>query len=253
MPNLWWQDENAAETLWPLLENLRNGPGAERRQFADDALALYFGNMRNGVNGDRGALAAFGPEPPSANIIQWCTDTLAARIMKNRVRPFILTDGGDGKEQNDARCMQEASEAGLDEAGLYGPEAAKIVYDGLLFDAGGLKICPDIVNGRMATGRVFSWDVFVSEREARKGLPRSLMHAEPCDRSVALATYGVDKATREAILSAQPVSFSHAEKDDWMFNDDQVSDQIVIGEAYHLPSKRVDRQKADAFQLGTHD
>ncbi len=253
MPNLWWQEEDASQTLWPLLENLRSGPGAERRQFADDALALYFGNMRNGVNGDRGALAAFGPEPPSANIIQWCTDTLAARIMKNRVRPFILTDGGDGKEQADAQAMQEASEAGLDDFGLYGPEAAKLVYDGLLFDGGGLKICPDIVNNRMNGGRVFPWDVFVSEREARKGKPRSLLHGELCDRQVALASYGISKEAREAITDAQPVSFDQAEKDDWMFNDDQVSDQIVIGEAYHLPSKRVDRQKADAFKLGTHD
>lgn len=253
MAKLWWQEDDAAQILWPLLENLRNGPGAERRQFADDALALYFGNMRNGVNGDRGALAAFGPEPPSANIIQWCTDTLAARIMKNRVRPFILTDGGDGKEQNDAKCMQEAGEAALDDFGLYGPEAAKLVYDGLLFDGGGLKVCPEIVNNRMAGGRVFPWDVFVSEREARKGVPRSLIHSELCDRQVALETLGISKAARDAIRDAQPVSFDQAEKDDWMFEDDQVSDQIVIGEAYHLPSKRIDRQKAEAFKLGSHD
>ena len=248
----WWNrdevsSEDVASRLWPLAIKLRSGQGEERRQAYEDALALYEGNGSGVGQSFLGALSLYGPEPPSANVIQYCTDTMAAHIMRNKVRPLFVTEKGDAALKEKAEGMQLAVEAGFKALGIYGEEGAKICQDGLLCDAGGMKFSPDYTNLRVCGERVFAWEVYVSEREAARGKPRQMIHMTSVDRSVLLDLFKDDAPAIEAIEGAPNTPPGLMNYDDWAIQDDEISDQILVGEAWHLPSGKVDRKKPEAF------
>jgi hypothetical protein len=245
----WWErlepGDDPADDVVRECEGLAQNQ-ADREQDADDALALYFGNTRNSIRGYRSGHAFIQTDPPGYNVIQSCVDTKTAHIVKNKVRPFFLTEKGNWDIREKAQGMQRAVEAVFHDAGIYGDLGVDVCFQGQLFEAGCVKVCPDFANNRVLLERVFAHDVFVSDRDALHRRPRQLAHRMVIDRAVLLDFFkDADEAVLEAIRSAQPAPYELSSSD--VADDDQICDQVVVWERWHLPSGRVDRDKPEAF------
>jgi len=229
-------------------ERLFSEQGDVRRTRADAALFMYYGNSRRGLTGSNFATteAFFGEwNLPFRNIIQSCVDTKTAHIFRNKVRVFFLSTKGDSKLQEMAMGMTRAIEAGFTAAGFYATPGFKVCQDGQLFEGGGFKITPDFANNRVLCDRVFPWEVFVPEEEARYGSPRQIFHRQPVDRQVLIKMF----PEKEREIRAAPSC-----PDDWMYTNvapnTTTSDLVAVWEAWHLPSGRVDLDDKASFGLG---
>ncbi len=256
----WWlqEPEVAHEEVWRVAMKMRDEQGVDREQDADDALALYFGNTRNGIRQERSLASYFGAEePPGYNVIQACVDTKVNHLCRNKIKVMLLTVRGSPEEHERAIGMQRAVEAIFDEVGLYGQTGVDICFDGNLFEAGAIKFAPDYANMRVLGERVFPWEIGIPKREARLGKPRQMAHWQLIDRSVLLDYFAgdgdndEDKAERERIrqliLDAPSVSYDTAAKYDDVSEEGNISDMVLVTEMWHLPSGRVDKSDPKAF------
>lgn len=214
---------------------------------ADDALALYFGNTRNGIRAYSGVSGFFDVDPPGYNVIQACTDTKVAHLVKNQVRPFFLTERGDFEAREKAEGMQCAVEATFVDLGIWGADGTDVCFDGNLFRGGFMLITPDFANMRVSGERVFPWELFVPEREALRGKPRQLAYIPRggVERNVLLDLFkDADEEVIQAIRDASPAP---RDTDTTWDADDQVADMVPIAQLWHLPSGRIDRSDPSVF------
>lgn len=247
--------ENPALELVRLSKSLWAHSGEERQSLADDALCLYFGNDRHSLRGYRSAgidPQSFGVaavDPPGYNVVQSCVDTKTAHIVRNKVRPLFLTDGGDPELQEKAKGMQEAVEAGFDQCGMYAEEGMAVCRDGNLFDAGCMKFCVDYANNRILGERIFAHELLIPEREARLGKPTQIGHRMlvPRDSLINLFSGEGDEKAREAVRMAPPAAPDQIAGD--LTEPGTVSDMVEAFEWWHLPSGRVDLKEPASFGL----
>jgi hypothetical protein len=248
----WWDRDDNPEpdvAVWRIVDQLWKAEGSERAQDADDYLSFYFGNQRYGIGGYRSGFAGAGLEAPGYNVIQACTDTKVAHIVKNRVRPFFLTEKGDRETQEKAQGMTKAVEGIFRDVGLYGTTALDLCFHGSLFDGGVLKWTPDYANNRVLGECVDPWKILIPEREAQTRNPRQYFYRDRIDRAVMLDMFrDAPEHVRQAIEDAPPAPYDIM-LDAVESGDGEVSDLIEFAEAWHLPSGRVDRKKRKAFGL----
>lgn len=239
--------KEAHEQLWPTAVAMYDDIGAERRALADDSLQLY-----TGADDALMHSLGLGAEPPGINLVNYCVDTKTAHIVHNKVRPLFVTDKGDAQLQAKAKAMQRAVEAHFTEAELYGEVGMSLCFDGNTFDAGAIKTTPDYANMRVLTERIRACDVLVDPRETKYGKPRQMIHVYRCDRDVALAFFAnAGDEVIEAIKMAKPAYMSdHTEEYGEDTTSGQVADQILLVEAWHLPSGRVDTMDRKSFGYG---
>lgn len=254
-----WYDWKAPE---PHKELAALGDGlashqAHRRDRARAALTLWAGSEKWELSGVRRSATSldeyfYGPfagsnNAPFFNVIRACVDTLHAYLTRNQVYPMFLTERGDYQLQAKAQGMERAAVATLKQLGFYGDLGQAVCLDGLLFEAGGVKIYPDYANQRVAGDRVNSWECYVSERDSRNGRPRSMVHMTAVDRAVLRAFFADDEEAQEAIDDAEnaPNEFSQPEP----AVDGLWCDQVLVYEAWHLPSGRVDRKNKASFGI----
>ena len=237
--------EEPHEALWKLAMGLWAEQGEDRESLCDDALTLYYGADDWDRDAAIARIAGGGPEPPGTNVIQYCVDAKTAVIVKNKVRPLFVTDKGSTELQEKAKGMQRAVESTFAEAGLYGDLGIDLCFDGNVWDAGVLKIVPDYANMRVLLERVFPWELLVGKRDSRLGKPRQLFHVQLVDRAVLEAFFAEDEDAIEAIREAPVASDRNTEAADNEAN--EISDQIMVVEAWHLPSGRVDLEDRKSF------
>lgn len=239
----------AHSEVWRIAMRLREEQGEMREQDADDSLALYFGNTRNGLREyASSALPFLDMEPPGYNVIQACVDTKVNHLLRNKVRPFFLTDEGNEEQREKATGMQRAVEGIFYDNQIYGPVGVDVCFDGNLFKAGGVKWTPDYANMRVSGERVFEWEVFVPEREALRGDPRQCAHVQTVDRSVLLDRYkDAEPRVLDAIKNAKVSAWRYSVRFDDTSDPGHVTDMIEVAELWHRPSGRVDRKKPEAW------
>ena len=246
---LWWDWDlrEPGKSAWNLTSRLIQTQGSRRCADADDYLALYFGSTRYGVSGYRGSSNLAVPEAPGFNMIQAFTDSLVAMVVRNKVRPFVMTQKGSPDEREKAEGMTKVVEAELRAAGLYDETAVDICFDGHLFDGGCMKWTPDFANRRIVGARCYPWEILIPEREQRLPKPQQWVHVTAVDRGVLRAKYADDRAAVQKIDDAPCAP----REDMWgysdMAEDGTVSDLVLVAEVYHLPSGRVDRSKPKAW------
>jgi hypothetical protein len=173
-------------------------------------------NMANNLPTDR----------PTMNVVQSCIDTLVSRISQSRPRPVFLTDNGNYKER---RLGKQLNQFTLGE--FYRNKAYElgslVLRDAAVTGTGCIKIVKDNDN-KVKLERVLNAELFVDQNEAAYGEPRQLYQFKLIDRDV-LANYfpeyksTVQKAEAGYLDNSAEVSRS-------------VSDQIIVVEAWHLPS-----------------
>lgn len=211
-----------------------------------DYLALYEGTPFHGLGAAQVRLPGMSVDVPGYNVVQSIIDTLASRVLKNRVRVMFLTEGGDAEQQRKAQGMSRAVEAEFDRVGLYGGLASSWFYDGAIFGDGLLKISPDYANKRVLCERAWPWDLYVGDRDGHRGAPRQMCHVTTVDRAVLAEMFADDSEASDAIERAQAAPFEATGMQSFS-EPTEIADQVVVSEIWHLPSGRVDRKDPRAW------
>lgn len=162
---------------------------------------------------------------PTVNVTQSCIDTLVSRITQSRPKPVFLTDNGDYKERKLSKEMTSfiAGEFYRTRAYEKGPEVlrdAGVVGDGLI------KVVER--NKKVELERTMETEVFVDRNDAYYGNPRGLMHLKLCDRDVVSALFPKEK---DEVAKAQKAFVDTSGE-----SQETVVDQVILVEAWHLPS-----------------
>lgn len=177
------------------------------------------------------------------NVIASVVDTFTSHVVKNRIKLFALTSRGEYEDRKRAEGISRALEAMLDAAGIYGQEGTQVAKDGCLTGDGVCKVTPDYANHRVLIERCLAEELYVDDQEARLGRPTQLVHVQRIDRAVLRERFP-DHA--EAIDRAIPAGYEDLRTP----QQGQVADQVLVYEAWHLPSTRVDASDQASWGLG---
>lgn len=267
---IWWdrsenRDDRAREVHQRAIR-LRNTQGNEKKGVLDDALTAYFGNDRHmtsgAYTGAMGLLSLLGGnlEPPGQNVIQSIVDQMTSYTIHNKVRTFALTERGDFKAREDAQNITHAVEGVMHLEELYGPLGVMTAKLAFLSDGGFVKVIADYARRKVTYLPVLAHEWLVPTKEAQKGKPRQGFHAYPVDRAMLLEDFGwttnedgerTKTELYDAIKSARSVPREMTDAD--MMSEDECADQVMVVDAYHLPSGYVDLDEPEAFGLNEED
>ena len=163
---------------------------------------------------------------PTFNLVQSCVDTVVSHIGQERPAPIFLTDNGDYKER---RLAQQLNNFVLGE--FYQTKAYEkgsiALRDACVTGTGVLKIYRS-QDDRVAIDRVLRTELLVDPNDAMYGEPRQLFQMKLIDRDVLMAIAPKYKKIIEEAASATPDNSADSAK--------TISDQVMVVEAWHLPS-----------------
>lgn len=172
-------------------------------------------NLANNLPNDR----------PTMNVVQSCVDTLVSRISQSRPRPVFLTDNGNYKERRLGKQLNQFILGEFYRNKTY-DLGSLVLRDAAVTGTGCIKIVKE--HNKVTLERVLNTELFIDQNEAAYGEARQLYQFKLIDRDV-LAEYfpeyrsTVQKAEAGFLDNSSEVSRS-------------VSDQIIVVEAWHLPS-----------------
>lgn len=149
------------------------------------------------------------------NLTKSVTETLMAKIGKNRPRPTVLTDGADHSLRVRAKKLQKFFDGVYSQAEVYA-KSPPVFRDALLGGTGVFHFFADFGNRRVAMERVFPDEILVDPLEAINGTPQTMFRHKYVSKDVlarmfpkeakeilALASLGQEK-TRELFPSYSP-------------------------------------------------
>lgn len=162
---------------------------------------------------------------PTSNVVYACVDTLTSMVTQDRPKPTFLTDGGDYKEQMIAEEMNQfiMGEFFRCKAYEHGP---RIFRDSGVLGNGFIKIVEK--DDKVELERTLETELLVDFNDAYYGKPRGLIHTKLCDRGVLADMFPKEQ---EKIYASQGGTVDQSPQ-----STDTVSDQIIIAEAWHIPS-----------------
>jgi hypothetical protein len=237
-------EEQLHERAYDFAKRLRDRQYETRRYRAEHALFLYLGSVRVGLSGGSMPAEFWDESIPFYNLVQAVTDWFTSMMVRNQVRPYVLTERGDAKLQGKAKAMMCATEGVMRAAGVWDTLGMLRCQDGHLFEGGGIKWAADIQNKRIVASRVRAWDWWSPEREARLGDPRQGVHGQLIERGVLAAMFepGSPEHTLVMECEAEPVDVQESIVG-------EVSDMLLVFELWHLPSGKPDLSEDRAFGL----
>lgn len=168
------------------------------------------------------------------NVVKSCIDTAAAKLAKNKPRPFFMTDGGNWTMQRRAERLNKYMEGLFDSIGtgdgdnrtLYGMGRRSFVDSGIA-GLGAIKFF--IEDNTVKAERVISQEIVVDDIEGRYEQPRQLFQKKLVFREVLADS--VDFEYRDKIMAAP--SGITGDQDGL-----SSADMIAVIEAWHLPSSK---------------
>lgn len=158
------------------------------------------------------------------NLVQSVTDTLVAKMAKNKPKPLYLTSGGDYKIQKRAKKLDDFTDGIFYENKAYeiGPLALR---DGCWAGDGIVHVYDHY--GRVKFERVMASELYVDQVESFYGNPRQLHRCKNVDREVLKELFPSSKAEIERANNASA---------DLTGTWQNVADQVTVVESWHLPS-----------------
>lgn len=162
---------------------------------------------------------------PTMNVVQSCIDTLVSRITQSRPRPVFLTDNGSYKKRNLAKQMNTFSNGELYQTKAY--ELAPLqLRDACALGTGCLHIFEH--DKRVALERVIQTELLVDPNDAIYGEPRQLFRLKLVDRSMLANIFPDHRSDIAKAEQAFPDTSADSAR--------TISDQVMVVEAWHLPS-----------------
>ncbi len=229
----WWSANSKKDLANQVLETAAFLK--EMQQFRYRQAAIYarlYGNMPlfnfAGSGANRMSVSQGLPiDRPTMNVVQSCIDTLVSRVTQSRPRPIFLTDNSDYKERKLAKQLNNFIMGELYQTKAYeiGPLQLR---DASVLGTGCVHIFEK--DQRVALERTMLTELLVDPNDALYGDPRQLMRFKLVDRGVAMEMFPKNPGMIEGAQAAFPDNSASSEK--------TASDQIMLVEAWHLPSSK---------------
>lgn len=162
---------------------------------------------------------------PTMNVVQSCIDTLVSRISQAKPKPVFLTDNGQYKQRNLAKQLNSFISGELYQTDAY-ELCQNILRDAAILGTGCIKILER--DNKVALERTLMAELYVDSNDAFYGEPRSMYQLKLVDRSVLKELLPEERSKIEAAEQAFPDSSGESMK--------TMSDQVMLVEAWHLPS-----------------
>lgn len=161
---------------------------------------------------------------PRLNICKSATDTVTAKIAKERPRPRPVTDGGDYSLQRAAKQLGKFID-GVFYANKVYDQAPSVFRDGCIAAVGWMHGWGDRDAAEVKVERVFPGEMVWDDAEAYNGMPRTLYRHRYLPREVAAGRWHKKRLDVERAPAAKSgmVAIHRA-------------DMIEIVESWHLPS-----------------
>lgn len=190
--------------------------------YSNQALFNFIGTSLRKIN----QATNLPQDRPTFNIVQSCVDTVTARLGQNKPSPVFLTDGSDWKQRTLAKRLNNFIAGEFYQCDVY-EKAVLALRDSLVGGDGVFHIYKDAAN-KVAVERILVTELFIDENEAMYGEPRQMYRVKLVDRMVAIAMWPKAKAILLEAEQAFPDEQTDAAS--------TVSDQILMVEAWHIPS-----------------
>lgn len=231
-PHQWWKAQSQKELCAQVLETADFLKKQQSDRFRQLSIYMRLYGSLPLVNW---AGASFNKLPqtqglpvdrPTMNVVKSCTDTLVSRLTQSKPRPLFLTDAGDTKMRNLAKQMNRFIPGEFYQMDLY-RKSQLILRDGCIAGTGCLKFYEDS-SKRVACERILNTELYVDANDAYYGAPRQLFQLKLMDRAMLEETFS-DKGT---IINKAQQGYPDASEN----GKKTVADQIIVAEAWHLPS-----------------
>lgn len=123
------------------------------------------------------------PEALRVNLTKSLTETITAKVGKNRPRPLVLTDGGHFTNKQRAKKLQRFLDGVYQQADVYEKMPA-VFRDAMLMGTGVLGTFGDANGHRFSTPRIFPLELLVDAAAATQGIDaaRDLIRIHPEDK-----------------------------------------------------------------------
>lgn len=193
--------------------------------------ARLYGNMPlfNFVGSNINKLSTANNLPvdrPTMNVVQSCIDTLVSRVTQSKPRPVFLTDNGDYKERNLAKQMNSFINGELYQTKAYAL-GELLLRDAAVLGTGCLKLY-ETHDHKIAIDRVMLTELYVDPNDALYGDPRQLFQLKLVDKSVLAEIFPDHRSDIQRAEQAFPDYSPDSTR--------TIADQVMIAEAWHLPS-----------------
>lgn len=197
--------------------------GIFSRLYSNIPLFNWIGSNLSRVGSQSGQLPI---DRPTMNVVQSCIDTLISRITQSRPRPVFLTDNGDTHQRTLAKQLNNFIVGELYQTKAY-ELGALLLRDAAVLGTGCVKIY-ETDDHKIALERVISTELYIDPNEAMYGQPRQLYQFKLIDRDVLEAMFPESSSAVNNAEQAYPDASGESSR--------TVSDQVMVVEAWHLPS-----------------
>jgi hypothetical protein len=160
------------------------------------------------------------------NALRNASDTIVAKISKNRPLPMFLTDRGNYGQQKKAKNLSRFFEGLFKQIGVY-DHTTSILRDSAVLGTGVLSIFRR--DDKIYIDRLFPWECFVDVADGRYGSPQNFYVIRWVDKDVLCELF---PDSEEEIQSAN----STTDDIDHITDYEQMADRVLVTEAWHLPS-----------------
>lgn len=234
----WWVKEgkDATDALVRWIDVVRERPSAVERKKQFLLYASLYGNTPLLGFGIHNYSTLQSVNRISLNVCQNAIDSLVCKITKNRPKPTVTTVEGDYELTERAENMGRFITGAMDQSDYY-PTSAAVCLDACIWGTGGIKV--SAVEGDVVLDRVPPWEMIVDDREAMTGEPRNFGQRKYYDKQILLELYTKnieDEDELKEITDAIENGGQDSNEED--FDYDDTCDQILVYEAWHLPSSR---------------
>lgn len=225
-PNLrWWRQSEPHSAVVETASRIRNRQ-QERVAALLTAYCLYddYPATDFSPGGYRIRRADTSDQTLCFNVVRSCADTVRSEIIESRPRPMFLTQGGDYSARKRGKQMGKFIEGVFSET-RFDRLASLVCLDAIVCGAGIVR--PYERDGRIRLDRILPHELWVDARDAYYGEPRSAYLTRWLDRDVLLELYPDHEAAILASVASNDAGWS---------GEDGESDQVLVHEAWHLPS-----------------
>lgn len=192
------------------------------RLYGNKSLFNFIGSNTSSLNQQTGMPS----DRPTFNLVQSCVDTIVSRQSQSRPAPVFLTDNSDYKERRLAKQLNNFILGEFYQTKAY-DKAAIMIRDACVLGTGVLKIY-ETEDNKVGVDRVLKTELLVDSNDSIYGEPRQIFQMKLIDRDVLMAMSPGYKKIVDLASAAFPDTSSNSAK--------TVSDQVMVVEAWHLPS-----------------
>lgn len=227
----WWKARSKAELSSQVIETAAFLKEQQQYRYRQASIhARMYGNLplANYAGSNLTKMSSPNTLPvdrPTMNVVQSCVDTLVSRISQSKPKPLFLTDNGEYKQRNLAKQLNQFIAGEFYQTDAY-ELGETILRDSSILGSGVIHVYEN--DEKVCLERVLLTELMVDANDAFYGTPRSMYRFKLVDRSVIAEAIPKYRSQIEAAEQAYPDDSGDSQR--------TMSDQIMIVEAWHLPS-----------------